>query len=316
MKITLLDQNTVSYGDIDFSEILSLGEVSCFDRPPEEKVLAACKGAQAVLVNKTEMTGEIISALPDLKYIGTFATGYNNVDLSACKKYGVTLCNAPSYSTNAVAQHTVSLMLLAAGNTHRYAESVKRGDWTQSENFTYYAFPQYEVYGKTFGIFGYGEIGKAVAKIASALGMQVIVCTRRQPKDCPYPVVEKQELFRKSDYLSLHCPLTDETKALVNEEALSWMKPSAVLINTARGGLIDERALAAALQKGALRAACLDVVAQEPMRKDCPLLGLPNVIVTPHVAWAPAETRQRLVSIVADNLRAFQQGRPVNVITK
>lgn len=316
MNIALLDKNTVSYGDVDFSEIEALGSVSCFERlPDEDEVIRACRGAEAVLVNKTEMNEKVISSLPSLKYIGAFATGYNNIDLEACEKYGVTFCNAPAYSTHAVAQHAISLMLMQAGNTHRYAKSVSDGDWTQSDGFSYYAFPQYEVYGKAFGVFGFGEIGRATAKIAKALGMEILVHTRTIPENCPYELVEKDELFRRSDYLSLHCPLNEQTEKLVGEYALSLMKPTAVLVNTSRGGLIDEPALAAALKGGRLRAACLDVAAKEPMRADNPLLGLENCIITPHVAWAPVETRQRLVSVVAKNLEAFIKGSPINVIT-
>lgn len=314
MKIILLDQNTVNYGDIDFSEIYALGEVTSFNRMPQEELPSACAGAEALLINKAEITRELLSALPSLRYVGAFATGYNNVDLAACKEFGVTFANAPSYSTNAVAQHTLSLLLMCVGSTHRYAESVARGDWLKSDAFSYYAFPQEEVFNKTFGVLGYGEIGKAVAKICDAFGMKVLIFSRTPPKDCPYEVVTKEELFSRSDYLSLHCPLTEETKEIVNERTLSLMKPSAVLLNTARGGLIDEAALSNALRSGKLRFACLDVVSKEPMEKGNPLFGLENVLITPHVAWAPKETRQRLVSLVAANLKAFLLGKPQNVI--
>ncbi len=314
MKIVVLDFNTVSYGDVDFSSIERLGEVIYYNKVEEDEIVPLCKGADAVLVNKAEMTRDIISALPDLKYIGAFATGYNNVDIKACNDFNVTCCNAPSYSTNAVAQHAIALMLMSAGSVNEYSESVKRGDWIKSSAFSYYIYPQYEVFDKTFGVFGYGEIGKATAKIADALGMKVIVYSRRREKDCPYEYVEFDELFKRSDFLSLHCPLNEGTKGVINERTLSLMKSSATLINTARGGLIDENALKNALEEGRLRAACLDVIVKEPMSENCPLFNVKNCIITPHVAWASVETRQRLVELVAENLKKFIEGNPQNVI--
>lgn len=314
MKIFILDKNTVSFGDVNFKEIEELGKVTYFNKLPPEEIIERCRGAEAILVNKSVMSEEIISAIPTLKYIGSFATGYNNIDLAACKKYGVTFCNAPAYSTHAVAQHAISLMLSFAGNTHRYISSVKNGDWILSDSFSYYAYPQYEVYGKTFAVIGYGEIGRAAAKIAEALGMNVIVNTRTVPKNCPYEVVPKEEAFKRADYLSLHCPLTEETKEIVNKKSLSLMKNSAVIINTARGGLINEKDLAEALKDGKIRGACLDVAAKEPMSADNPLYKLNNCIITPHVAWLPVETRERLIHTVADNLKSFINGAPKNVI--
>lgn len=314
MKIVILDKNTVSYGDVGFEEIDALGETTYFNRLPHDKVVGACAGAEAVLINKTELTRDVISSLPSLKYIGTFATGYNNVDLAACKEKGVTLCNAPAYSTHAVAQHAIALMLCFAGNTHRYISSVAEGAWISSENFSYYAFPQYEVYGKTFAVIGYGEIGRATAKIAEALGMNVIVSTRTPPKDCPYELVTKAEAFKRADYLSLHCPLNEGTKLMINKDTIALMKGSAVIINTARGGLIDEEALSSALNGGRLRGACLDVLSKEPMAENNPMYKAKNCLITPHVAWLPVETRKRLISTVAQNLKAYIEGRPINVI--
>jgi len=314
MKIVVLDRNTVSYGDINFGEIEALGETTYFDKLPPEKTVECCAGADAVLINKTVITREVISALPTLKYIGAFATGYNNVDIAACAERGVTFCNAPAYSTHAVAQHAISLMLCFAGNTHKYINSVEQGDWIASDSFSYYAFPQYEVFGKTFAVIGFGEIGRATAKIAAALGMKVIVHTRTKPKNCEYEVVPREEAFKRADYLSLHCPLNDGTREIINENTLALMKNSAVIINTARGGLINERDLFSALNGGKIRGACLDVVAIEPMQKDNPLFGAKNCLITPHVAWLPVETRQRLVHTVAENLKAYIAGKPINVI--
>lgn len=314
MKIFILDKDTVSYGDVGFEEIEALGNVTYFNKLPSEEIIERCQGAEAILVNKSAMTEKIISSIPTLKYIGAFATGYNNIDLPACKKYGVTFCNAPAYSTHAVAQHAISLMLSFAGNTHRYIASVKNGDWILSDGFSYYAYPQYEVFEKTFAVIGYGEIGKAAAKIAEALGMRVIVNTRTKPKDCPFEVVSLSTVLKEADYLSLHCPLNKDTAEIINKHSLSLMKKNAVIINTARGGLINENDLAEALKSGALRGACLDVAAKEPMSADNPLYKLDNCIITPHVAWLPVETRERLIHVVADNLKAFINGTPKNVI--
>lgn len=314
IKICLLGKDTICYNDVDFSSIEALGEVTYALPKTEDETVEACKGATAVLVNKTEMTERVISRLPDLKYIGAFATGYNNIDLNACKKYGVRFCNAPDYSMEAVAQHTIALLLAQAGSLPQYIRSVADGDWLKAPNFSYYTYPMYEVYGKTLGIFGFGRIGKRVAEIASVLGMNVLVHGHHPLENSPYEQVSTEELFKRSDYLSLHCPLTEETRGLVNEQTLAWMKPSAVLINTARGPLIDEKALVSALETGRLRGACLDVIEKEPMREDCPLIGVKNVLITPHVAWNAADTRQRLVEQTAQTLKAFLDGNPVNVI--
>jgi len=314
VKIFVLDVNTVSYGDISFDEIASLGETFYFNALSPKEIARECAEAEALLINKTAITEDILSHMPRLKYIGAFATGYNNVDLAACKKRGITFCNAPAYSTHAVAQHAISLMLSFAGNTHKYIASVKRGDWMASDSFSYYAYPQYEVFDKTFAVIGYGEIGKATAKIADAMGMNVIVNTRAKPVNCPYKVVSLKEAFSEADYLSLHCPLNDETREIINKESLSLMKKTAVIINTARGGLINESDLAFALNCGKIRGACLDVVVKEPMAEDNPLYKADNCIITPHVAWLPVETRIRLVHTVAENLRAYLSGRPKNVI--
>lgn len=314
MKIVVLDKDTVSYGDIDFGEINALGETVYFNKLPPEKTVECCRGAEALLINKTVITRDVIRALPTLKYIGAFATGYNNVDISACNEFGITFCNAPAYSTHAVAQHAISLMLCFAGNTHKYIASVEKGDWIASDSFSYYAFEQWEVYGKTFAIVGFGEIGKATAKIASALGMNVIIYTRTPPKECEYEIVSCEEAFRRADYLSLHCPLNEGTREIINSATLSLMKKNAVIINTARGGLVNEKDLASALNGGRIRGACLDVVAIEPMRSDNPLFGAKNCLITPHVAWLPVETRQRLVHTVAENLKAYIAGTPINVI--
>ena len=246
--------------------------------------------------------------------MGVFATGYNCIDISACREKGIVVCNVPDYSTHAVSQHAFALLLSLYGKINEYTSSVASGDWVKSETFCYFPWATRELYGKTFGVYGYGSIGRAAAKIAEAFGMKVIVCTRTIPENCKYEIVSKEEIFKRSDVLSLHCPLTESTKGLVNERTLALMKPSAVLVNTARGGLVDEHALASALNEGRLYGACLDTVAEEPMLADNPLLGAKNCLITPHVAWVAHETRVRLVGIAAENLEMFLKGTPQNIV--
>lgn len=314
MKIVSVDMCTLSAGDIDFSPLEKLGEVTYYDTLTPGGLKKAAAGAEALLVNKAIVDAELVSACPNLKFVGTYATGYNNVDLSVCSKRDITVCNVPGYSTHAVAQHVFAMLLMLCGSVDKYSASVCKGDWKRAKTFSYMPWQTVEVYGKTFGVYGYGNIGRAVARIAEALGMNVIVCTRTPPKDCPYELVTADQIFARSDFLSLHCPLTEQTNGIVNARTLSLMKKEAILINTARGGLVDEAALAAALNSGALGGACLDVLASEPMKKDCPLFRAKHTVITPHIAWVPRETRQRLVNAVADNLKCFISGHPVNVV--
>ncbi|HIU79831.1 MAG TPA: D-2-hydroxyacid dehydrogenase [Candidatus Coproplasma excrementipullorum] len=314
MDIVSVDLCTLSAGDIDFCSLEKLGDVTYYDTLTPGGLARAAGEAEALLVNKAQVDEALLSACPRLKFIGIYATGYNNVDLAACRKRGVTVCNVPGYSTHAVAQHVFALLLMFCGAADKYAASVYKGDWKRVKTFSYMPWQTHEVFGKTFGVYGYGNIGRAVARIAEAMGMEVIVCTRTPPADCPYEQVSSDEIFARSDFLSLHCPLTESTAGLVNARTLALMKEDAVLINTARGGLVDERALASALNSERLGGACLDVIAAEPMKKDCPLFRAKHCIITPHVAWVPRETRQRLVEAAAYNLKCFIEGRPVNVV--
>lgn len=314
MKIVSVDLSTLSEGDIDFSPLTALGEVEFYDVLSPEGLAHVAADAEALLVNKAAVDEKLLSRCKKLKYVATYATGYNNIDLAACRERGITVCNAPGYSTNAVAQHVFALLLMFCGAVDKYSASVYRGDWKAAKTFSYMPWRTREVYGSTFGVYGYGSIGRAVAKIAEAFGMNVIVCTRTKPADCPYELVTSDEIFARSDFLSLHCPLTEQTKGIVNVRTLSLMKNTAVLINTARGGLVDEKALAEALNSGCIAGACADVLATEPMAKDCPLFRAKNIIITPHVAWVPSETRQRLVELVAENLKCFINGNPKNVV--
>ena len=316
MNIAILDRCTVSRGDISFAPIEQVGTVRYFDLLSPAEVPAAIGDADAVIVNKARITAQVMDACPNLKFIGLFATGYNNIDVAAADERGIVVCNVPGYSTDSVAQHTIALMLHFATHADEYAASVAAGDWVRSRAFSYFKYPVYELAGKTLGIFGYGTIGRAVAKIALAFGMTVIATSRSHTSGCEEGVsfVDADTLFAASDYLTLHCPLTPETDQVVNARTLALMKPTAVLINTARGGVTDEAAVAEALKTGRLRGAGIDVLCEEPMREDHPYLTAPNCVVTPHIAWGSFEARTRLIDIVAENLKAFAAGKPKNCV--
>lgn len=314
MKIAINTSAIESEG-LDLGVFETLGECKFFGEIPRSELFELCSDADALIVNKVEVDEALLEACPKIKYVGTFATGYNVVDIEACRRRGITVCNAPDYSTHAVSQHTFALLLALYGQICNYDKSVRDGDWIKSNTFCYFPYPTSELYGKRFGVYGYGNIGKAVAKIAEAFGAEVVISTRTPPKDCPYKQVTFEEMLKTCDVVSLHCPLTEKTAKMIDAEALKLMKKSAVLINTARGGLVDERALADALNDGTIGGAGLDTVAAEPMRADNPLYGAKNCIITPHIAWTALETRTRLVGIVAGNLKAFIDGAPRNVVS-
>lgn len=314
MDIAVLDKQTLTCeGDVDFSPIEKLGNVRWLRIRSEEDIIRGARGCTAVLCNKILITRRVLESLPEVKYVGVFATGYNNVDLKAARELGVTVTNVPGYSGAAVAQHVMALILHFYSKADVYDRAVRAGEWEAQDCFSYFPYPMHEVCGKTLGIFGFGDIGKRVAKAAAALDMKVLVHTRTLPENCPYELVGKKELFSRSDMLTLHCPLTEQTEKLINKDTLALMKRDAILINTARGGLVDEDALYDALTSGRIKAAALDVLGQEPPRANR-LIGLDNCVITPHVAWAPAETRNRLVSLAAKNLAAYMCGMPVNTI--
>lgn len=316
MKIAILEAKTVSNGDVSFEEIHKLGEVREFPLTPVDKIIENVGDAEVVLCNKTPFTEEIIRACPNLRYIGLCATGYNNIDLKACKELGITVCNVPAYSTDAVAQHTFSLILHFAGRISDYNGFVRDGGWIRSETFSNFSFPTQELAGKTLGIIGYGSIGKKVALIAQAFGMKIIVNTRSPKSDANVTFAGLEKLFGESDFITLHCPLTDKTNGLVNKDTLKYCKPSCVIINTSRGPVVNEQDLADALNSGKIAGAGLDVISEEPMSEDCPLIGAKNCVITPHVAWAPLETRKRLVKTVAENVRAYLSGSPINTVNE
>ena len=313
MKITVFEAESVCGEDLNLEALREFGTVS-FEPTPDPSLVAERIGDSEVLIcSKVRVTEEILSACPNLRYVGLTATGYNNVDLEACRRHGVIVTNIPCYSTDAVCQMTVAFLLQFATNLIRYEASTRRGDWTRSPIFCYYPYAMTELAGKTLGLFGLGSIGQRVAEVASALGMKVIYHCRT-PKDLPYEFVSRKELFCRSDFLSLHCPLSAETENLICRETLSLMKPEAFLINTARGGLIREEDLAEALEAGRIAGFAADVLKTEPQREDCPLIGVKNCILTPHVAWAPYETRVRLIGILLDNLASWQKGILKNVV--
>ena len=315
MKIVVTDWSTMSAAEsLDLSALEAFGEVVCCGLTDPGKAAEAIGDADAVLVNKTPITNAVMDACPNLKYIGLFATGYNNIDIPASRAHGITVCNAGQYSTNGVIQHTFALLLSLAENLPRYEQAVRDGEWERSETFSYFPYPIRELAGKTMAIIGYGSIGQGVARVADAFGMRVIVNTRTAPKNCPFEVVSQDEAFRQADVLSVHCPLTEQTANLLRKETLSLMKPTAFVINTARGGIADEAAVAEALQNGMIAGYGTDVLVKEPMSPDTPLKNAPNCIITPHIAWSALETRERLVSIVADNLRNWLEGHPTNQV--
>ncbi|MBQ9747866.1 MAG: D-2-hydroxyacid dehydrogenase [Clostridia bacterium] len=314
MKITILDHNTITRGDLSLAPIEALGDVRIFDALPQSEVARAIGDSDAVVVNKARITAEIMDACPHLRFIGLFATGYNNIDTTAAKARGIVVCNVPGYSTDSVAQHVFAMILHFASYADDYAASVASGTWVSAKTFSYFAYPTSELRDKTLGILGLGTIGRAVAGIARAFGMRVIA-TAHRPTVCEgVETVPLDTLLTESDYLTLHCPLTEETRHLIDRAALAKMKPDAVLINTARGAVVDEEALVHALNTGKLRGAGIDVLDEEPMRAGHPYLTAKNCYVTPHVAWATIEARTRLVGIVADNLRAFEAGAPIHVV--
>ena len=270
--------------------------------------------SEAIICNKALIDREVVEACPKLKYVGLLATGYNNIDLEACSEKGIVVANAPNYSTNSVAQQTFAFILQLATNIDEYNKSVHDGDWVKSKQFSYFPYPIHEVCGKTLGIYGFGNIGKAVAKIADAFGMKVLITTRTKPVDCNYEIVDKDELFSRADYLTIHSPLNTDTKELVNKKTLSLMKKTAFFINTSRGGVVNEQDLADALNSDMIAGAGLDVLTVEPMVEGNPLLTAKNCIITPHIAWASFEARTRLITLVAENFRAFKQGKTQNVV--
>lgn len=314
MKIVVLDGRGLNPGDLSYACLEEFGSVTVYqhtDTPAQ--AIARIGSSEIVLVNKVPITREILDACPSIRLICVLATGYNVVDCQACAQRGIPVTNVPAYGTAAVAQFTMALILELCHRVGLHNHSVHQGDWCRSETFCYWLTPQMELAGKTLGIIGYGRIGQAVGALARAFGMEVLAYhPRRNLSGEPY--VELGTLLERSDILSLHCPLFPETQHLINRETIAKMKDGAMLINTARGALVEESALAQALNAGKLRGAAVDVVSQEPMTPDNPLLSCKNCIITPHIAWAPVESRQRLLDCVVENIRSYLAGHPQNVV--
>ena len=315
MKIVLTDAQTVTDALVTADCLDEFGEVIRHGLLRYDEVAEAIADADMVVVNKTVMDAHSLRLAKKLRYIGLFATGYNNIDIEYCRDHGITVCNAGSYSTDAVAQHTFALILEHYSSTALYDKYVQDGRWKRSPTFSPFVYPLNELAGKTIGIVGLGAIGQAVARIALAFNMDVVAYNRRK-RDVPgVRQVSLGELLAMSDIVTVHCPLNEDSKGMFNKETFAKMKKGALFVNTARGGVMVEDDLREALADGHLGGACIDVLSVEPMEEDCVLMGVPNCIITPHIAWAPLETRQRLMRIVADNIRAFLNGEPKNVVS-
>ncbi|MCD8495983.1 MAG: D-2-hydroxyacid dehydrogenase [Bacteroides graminisolvens] len=318
MKIVVLDGYGLNPGDLSWDAVSQLGELTVYDRTSSEEVIARSAGAEAILTNKTVITAEIMEALPDLKYIGVLATGYNVVNIDAAREKGIVVTNIPAYSTPSVAQMVFAHILNIAQQVQHHSEEVRKGRWTNNADFCFWDTPLIELREKKIGLVGLGHTGYNTARIAIGFGMQVTAYTSKSSLQLP-PEIKKRtldELFSECDIVSLHCPLTDETKELVNAERLRLMKPTAILINTGRGPLVNEQDLADALNAGKLYAAGLDVLSSEPPKTDNPLLTARNCYITPHIAWASLEARTRLMDILVENIKAFQAGKPVNNVAR
>lgn len=320
MKIVNLDGCTTNPGDLSWDGIKKYGDYTVYDRTSPKDIVIRAKGANALIINKTVITREILESLkPELEYIGLQSTGYNVVDCQAAKELGITVCNIPSYSTNAVAQLVFAFILEITNQVSVHSESVRNGDWCRCPDFCYWKTPLTELMGKTIGVIGFGSIGRKVAEIAEAFDMNVLAYSPR-PKDKgglkSIHFVDLDTLLKTSDIITCHCPLTPETTGLINKENISKMKKSAVFINTSRGPVVNEQALADALNNGEITAAGLDVLETEPAKAENPLLTAKNCYITPHIAWAAKETRARLLSILEDNLKSYIEGNPKNVVNK
>lgn len=337
-KILMPEANTLSKGDVDLSVFEEFGRVVTLKNPTEDELKSEIADADMIFTNKIIMSEEILDCAKKLTYVGECATGFNNIDLKSCDDRGITVTNVPTYSTNAVAQQVFAYILNHYSKVSEYNSFVQNKGWINSDTFAPFVYNTEELYGKTIGLVGYGKIGKAVAKIADAFGMNILVYTRSYQKaldmsknsrgetdktvlsdfinrtDNFVSYVTFENLLKHSDIVSVHCPLNEESQKLFGEDTFSKMRHGAFFVNTARGPIVDEQALVAALESGRLSGAALDVLESEPMSEDCPFIGVPNLTITPHVAWAPYETRKRLVNEVVKNVRAFLNGKPINVV--
>jgi len=317
MKIVVLDGYTTNPGDLSWDQISNLGDVTIYDRTSKDSIIEHAKDADVLITNKVLINEDIMKQLPNLKYIGLFSTGTNTVDLVAAKKRNIGVANVPGYSTNSVSQMVFSMILDICCRVRDHSKTVHEGDWAASVDFCYWTHPIIELYGKTLGIIGYGSIGRAVAKIARAFGMNVLISNRTRYEDISDDEWRNMtDLLKQSDFVSIHCPLTKENEHMINLEALKMMKPTAYIINTSRGPLINETDLSYALDNNIIAGAALDVMEKEPPYASNPLIGNEKCIITPHIAWASKEARSRLIGIVADNIIAYFSGNPINIVNK
>ncbi|MHB1418617.1 MAG: D-2-hydroxyacid dehydrogenase [Bacillota bacterium] len=317
MRIVVLDGYTLNPGDLSWDNLYRLGDLTIFDRTPPDLILERAEGAEILFTNKTPLRVKTLSQLPELRYIGVLATGYDVVDIDAARERGIAVTNVPAYSTFSVTQMVFALLLELCHHVQAHSDLVKEGAWSRNIDFTFWKYPLMELAGKTMGIVGFGRIGGQVAHVASAMGMHILATTRT--KKSPPPIdnfrwVNFSELFSKSDVVSLHCPLTTESRGLISRDTIELMKSTSLLINTARGGLVVDEDLAQALNTGRIAGAGLDVLSVEPPSITHPLMTAKNCLITPHIAWASKEARTRLMSIAIENLQAFLDCQPVNVV--
>lgn len=319
MKIVVLDGHTENPGDLSWGGFEALGEFTCYDRTPADQILSRIGDAEIIITNKTPITRATLEACPNMKYIGVLATGYNVVDVAAAKEHGVVVTNIPTYGTDSVAQFAFAMLLEICHHVQHHSDAVHEGRWEHNQDWCFWDYPLIELAGKTMGIIGYGRIGQSTGRLAQAFGMKVLANdTFQNPalenENCRY--VERDELFRESDVIALHCPLFPDTEGIINRDTIAKMRDGVIILNNSRGPLIVEQDLADALNSGKVAAAAVDVVSTEPIRGSNPLLSAKNCLITPHISWAPKESRERLMNIAVDNLRAFLEGNPVNVVNK
>ena len=317
-RIVALDGYGLNPGDLSWENMAELGELTVYDRTAPDEIVSRATGAEIVLTNKTPLTQETLEKLPQLRYIGVLATGYNIVDTEAAKKRGIVVTNIPAYSSESVAQMVFAHLLNVASDVANHSQSVKAGEWANCKDFCFLKSPIFELAGKSIGIVGFGNIGSTVARIAHAFDMKVYAKTSKRKEDLPDYVepVTLETLLAESDVITLHCPLTDSTRNLINRETIALMKPTAIVINTGRGPLVNEQDLADALNNGRIKAAGVDVLSQEPPRADNPLIQARNCYITPHIAWATFEARNRLMKIATDNIRQYLAGNTVNQVNR
>lgn len=317
MKLVILDGYCLNPGDLSWAGLEALGELTVYDRTPldnEEEIAARIGGCEIVLTNKTPISRSVLDRCPQVRYIGLLATGYNVVDVDAARERNIPVCNVPGYGTSSVAQFAIALLLEACHHIGEHSRAVHAGQWSSCPDYCFWNYPLVELEGKTMGIIGYGRIGRAVGRIAAAMGMRVIAYGPHPWTEGDAPYTPLQELLEKSDVVSLHCPMTPETERLINRDTIAMMKDGAILINNSRGQLLAEQDVAEALASGKLAALGVDVAEAEPIPANSPLLGAKNCIITPHISWAALETRRRLLEIAVENLRSFLAGKPVHVV--